>query len=144
MNPYIVSRTHSNISCQQWTDSYLSKVTLKSLGLWIQLGHRPGEACPNHEAAFDDDFIVIDAQSIHTVTLDFCGCERTMNRYRQLLSARLFPVTVNDPRTAATFSVMELFHILSFKSKITAFKFFHTIVWRTDNTGLTPIRVSSW
>ncbi|KAF8430758.1 hypothetical protein L210DRAFT_3614605 [Boletus edulis BED1] len=92
---------------------------VESLGLRIQLGHRPGEACPNREAAFDDDFVIIDAQSIHMVALDFC---------------------VNDPRTTATFSVMELFHILSFESKVTAFEFFHMIVQRTDNTGLTPIR----
>ena len=144
VNPCIASRTRSNISCQQWTNSYLSRVTLKSLGLQIQLGHQPGEVCPNREAAFDDDFVVIDAQSIHTVALNFCGCERATNRYRQLLSAHLFPAMVNDPRTAATFSVMELFHILSFESKITAFEFFHTIARQTDNTGLTPIRVSFW
>lgn len=137
--------TDSHRVSQQWsTGGYFVRVTLKTLGLWIQLGHRPGETCPNREPAFDDDFIVIDVHAIHAVGLDFCGCEYATNRYRQLLSARLFPATVNDSRTAATFSVMGLFHLLSFESKVTAFEFFHTVARRTDNTGLTPIRVSVW
>ncbi|KAG6373515.1 hypothetical protein JVT61DRAFT_6151 [Boletus reticuloceps] len=125
---------------EHWTNGYLIRTTLKHLGLRIQLGHKPGETCPNRQPAYDDDFVVIDVHAVHAVALDFCGCERAACHYKQLLRARWFLATIKEPRTAGTFAVMEHFHILSLKSKVTAYEFFHTLARQTDNTGLTPIR----
>ncbi|KAG2048880.1 hypothetical protein BDR06DRAFT_894657 [Suillus hirtellus] len=47
---------------------------------------------------------------------------------------------MTDPQTAATFNVLEHFHLLSYESKISAYKFFHGLARHTDNTGLSPIR----
>jgi hypothetical protein len=41
-----------------------------------------------------------------------------------------------DPRTAATFCILRQFHILSFKSKVSAYEFYHSLVHLTNNTGL--------
>lgn len=121
---------------------YGARTTLKSLSLHIKLGHKPGKTCPNHWSVYDEDFVVIDVHVVHSVSLDFCSCEWATSHYKQLLCSRWFPATVQEPRTAAMFAVMEYFHILSFKSKIMAYKFFHMLAQRTDNTGLTPICVS--
>ncbi|KAG6914117.1 hypothetical protein DXG01_002336 [Tephrocybe rancida] len=56
----------------------------------------------------------------------------------QLLRARLFPATVINPKTAATFSLLKTFELLSYKSKVSAFQFYHTLSRLTDNTGLNP------
>ncbi|KIK80550.1 hypothetical protein PAXRUDRAFT_15722 [Paxillus rubicundulus Ve08.2h10] len=48
--------------------------------------------------------------------------------------------SVDDPHTAATFHVLELFHLLSFKLKVSAYDFYHTLKRRTDNTGLSKPR----
>ncbi|KAG1737598.1 hypothetical protein EDD22DRAFT_852172 [Suillus occidentalis] len=48
---------------------------------------------------------------------------------------------LTDPRTVATFAVLELFHILSFESKISAYEFYHGLAWQTDNTSITPIHI---
>ncbi|KAG1797160.1 hypothetical protein EV424DRAFT_1352893 [Suillus variegatus] len=125
---------------QEWHGTFFVRISLKSLGLCVQLGHHPGEKCYNPEPAMADDFVVIDVHGIHEIGLDFCGCETTQVHYKQLLHARWFPSTVSNPQTAATFALMEFFHLLSFESKVLAYKFYYSIARRTDNTSITPIR----
>ncbi|KAF8875848.1 hypothetical protein BD779DRAFT_1475909 [Infundibulicybe gibba] len=43
-----------------------------------------------------------------------------------------------EPKTAATFRVLELFHLLSLTSKISAYEYYQTIHRRTDNIGVNP------
>ncbi|KAG2117119.1 uncharacterized protein F5147DRAFT_742928 [Suillus discolor] len=124
---------------KQWKDDFFHAVSLKSLGLCVQLGHRPGEECNNRRAAYDDDFVVIDIHGIHEIKLDYCGCGHAPSRYKQLLHLRWFPATTIDPRTAATFAVLEFFHLLSFESKVSAYEFYHSLTRRTDNVGTEPI-----
>ncbi|KAG2111490.1 hypothetical protein DEU56DRAFT_919993 [Suillus clintonianus] len=81
-----------------------------------------GQRCRKPKPAFDDDFTVIDVHGIHEVALDFCNSTST------------------DPRTAATFTVLEHFHLLSFESKVSAFEFYHCVARRSDNTGVKPIK----
>ncbi|KAH7918799.1 hypothetical protein BV22DRAFT_1199825 [Leucogyrophana mollusca] len=123
---------------KEWNGTFFERVTLKSLGLRIQLGHQLGESCPNPECAFGDAFVVIDSHGIHEVGVDFCGCEIAQTRTKQLLRARWFPSTSVDPKSAATFRALEEYHLLSFELKVSAYEFYGALVRRTDNTGLTP------
>ncbi|KAG1826541.1 hypothetical protein EV424DRAFT_1471591 [Suillus variegatus] len=125
---------------KEWHGTFFVRISLKSLGLRVQLGHHPGEKCYNPEPATADDFVVIDVHSIHEIGLDFCGCETVQVHYKQLLRAQWFPSSVSNPQTAATFALMEFFHLLSFESKVSAYEFYHSIARRTDNTSITPIR----
>ncbi|KAG1735547.1 hypothetical protein EDB19DRAFT_1993303 [Suillus lakei] len=102
-----------------WNSHFFQTTSLKSLGLWIQLGH-----C----LASNDDFVVIDVNGVHTVGLDFCGCETAELQVTQLLQVRLFPATT----------------ILSFKLKASALEFYHTVVQLTDNTGVHIPKVHGW
>lgn len=117
-------------------------MSLKALGLRIQLGHPDRTECPNPENAFHDDFTIIDSDGIHLVSLDYCGCQLATSKTTQLLRARLFPSTVIDPKTAATFRVLETFQLLSFTSKVSAFEYYRSLARRTDNTGTCPPPVS--
>ncbi|KAF7984577.1 hypothetical protein HWV62_13799 [Athelia sp. TMB] len=123
----------------RWNGSYFEPTTLKALGLRVQLGHTPGSKCANPVQAAGDDFVIIDGNGIHRVGLDYCGCTTAVGETVQLLRARLYPATVQAPKTAATFTVMEFFHILSFDSKASAFEYFHTLTRRTDNTGTVDV-----
>ncbi|KAG1818597.1 uncharacterized protein BJ212DRAFT_1446417 [Suillus subaureus] len=49
-------------------------MTLKSLGMQIQLGHNPGHWCHNPHPSSGDSFVMIDEHGIHEISLDFCGC----------------------------------------------------------------------
>ncbi|KAG1794534.1 uncharacterized protein HD556DRAFT_1431905 [Suillus plorans] len=125
---------------KEWTSGFFCCMTLKSLGMRIQLGHNPGHQCHNPRPSSGDTFVVIDVHSIHEITLDFCGCETAQIRFKQLLRARWYPATTTEPRTAATFSVLEQYHLLSFESKVSAYEFYHSLARRTDNTGLSLIK----
>ncbi|KAG1837469.1 hypothetical protein C8R48DRAFT_751632 [Suillus tomentosus] len=123
---------------QVWTNLWFSEVSLKDLGLRVQLGHRTGERCLLPERAFNDDFTLIDTNGIHAIALDFCGCEKAQTHAKQILRTAWFPVTTSAPRTAATFRILELYHLLSFEAKVSGYQFYHTIARLTDNTGLRP------
>ncbi|KAG1718109.1 uncharacterized protein EDB91DRAFT_1240970 [Suillus paluster] len=118
-----------------WNRSFFQCITLKQLGVQVQLGHNPGERCYKPSPAAGDDFVVIGLDGIHEIALDFCGCASAQIQYKQLLRMRWYPATVSEPRTAATFTVLQHFHILSFESKVSAYEFYHSLARRTDNSG---------
>lgn len=130
------------ITAQKWNTNFFERCHLKSLGLRIQLGHASPARCTNPVPAFNDDFTIIDSDGIHQVGLDFCGCQQAASPVVQLLRRRLFPATTIDPKTAATFRVLETFQLLSFSSKISGYEFYRSVARRTDNTGILPVPVS--
>ena len=120
---------------------YWVQQLLKELGLIIQLGHFPGELCYLSKTPYVDDFMIIDSNGIHSVVLWFCGCETADSYLQQLLRYCLFPVTMNKPKTAATFSVLEEFHLLSFESKVFIHHYYSTLTCHNNNTRLLPLKV---
>lgn len=130
-------------SLQKWNGRHFETSTFKSLGLRVQLGHVPGEVCPNPEPCYDDDFTIIDTDAIHAIGLDFCACGiSAQSRTVQLLRAQYFPATVVNPKSAATFRSLEVFELLSYESKASAFEFYQALARLTDNTGIDPPKVS--
>ncbi|KAG1846153.1 hypothetical protein C8R48DRAFT_750647 [Suillus tomentosus] len=123
-----------------WNGLFFECVSLKTLGLRIQLGHNLHDHCQNPRPSSGDDFVVIDVNGIHEVALDFCKCLTAQIWYKQLLRARWYPATTTDPCTTATFSVLEHYHLLSCESKVSAYEFYHSLARRSNNTGLIPIR----
>jgi hypothetical protein len=128
---------------QHWNDNFFEHTTLKDVGLRIQLGHRVGERCSNPATAAGDNFVVIDTNGVHEVGLDYCDCETAQHRTTQLLRARWYPATPVTPNTAATFNVLEHFHLLTFESKASVFEFLHALMRRTNNISITDVPVSS-
>lgn len=107
----------------------------------MQLNHPHNQPCLNPIAATNNDFIVIDNHGIHEISLDFCGCEAECDKTIQLLRHRMFPATVSNPKTAATFNCLERYHLECLEGKVTAFEFYHSLVRGTDNTGVTVPKV---
>jgi hypothetical protein len=83
----------------------------------------------------------MDTHGIHLISLDYCGCETAQTPYIQLLRNRWFPATVASPKTAATFRLLEHFHLLNLESKASAFEFYRGLMRETDNTGLNEPKV---
>ncbi|RXW15581.1 hypothetical protein EST38_g10274 [Candolleomyces aberdarensis] len=134
----VLSHTHQPLhQIKMWNGSHFVKATLKELGLRIQLGHRTGETCQNPLKATNDDFVIVDYDQIHEVGLDYCGCGATnKDQTVQLLERRFYPATTTNPKTAATFRVLEVFEMLQYEAKVSVFEFYQTIARLTDNTGL--------
>lgn len=128
---------------KKWQFGRLRRVTLKGLGLRIQLGHAYGSTCPNPQRAFGDKFVVLDISGIHEVGLDFCTCTSAAPKHVQLLRSRLFPATRIDPKTASTFRLMEHYHLLHNQTKVSGYEFYNTLARRTDNLGSEEQKVCS-
>ncbi|KAN0078443.1 hypothetical protein V8E55_010500 [Tylopilus felleus] len=121
---------------KMWNGKFFETVSLKALGLCVQLGHNPSHPCHNPKRCFDDTFVIIDTTGIHSISLDFCNCEHVQSQFKQLLRFAWFLATTSHPRSAATFRVLEQYHLLSLESKISAYEFYAALSRLMDNTGL--------
>jgi hypothetical protein len=144
---WIVLRIHDKLTdgvrIQFWDGLHFLSRTLKEVGLRIQLGHWVGDGrCDALRPAPDDAFVVVHDDGVEEVGLDYCGCGGTSMTV-QLLRAGLYLATTTNPRSAATFSVLRAFHLMSFESKCSAYEFYHHLARSSDNTGLKPPPVSS-
>ncbi|KAK0440544.1 hypothetical protein EV421DRAFT_1737210 [Armillaria borealis] len=129
----MVSRHYGNPlhRIQEWTGTFFKRTTLAALGLVLPLGHDPDTCCPT---PCRGRLQVLDLEGIQTVHVDWCECTQSQSRWRQLLCSHFFPSTVVHPQMATTFWTLEVFHLLSFMSKVSGYEFYHTLVRLTDNT----------
>jgi len=136
------SLTHVQI----WTGTYFERTSLRDLGLRFQLGHPAGVKCCNPTLAFDDDFILMDINGVHSVALNFCNCETAQPHdiQVQLLRMRWYPATTTNPQTAATLRLLDHFQMYTFESKGSAFEYYQSLTRLTDNTGTRQPKVSQF
>ena len=131
------------LQCEQrWTGSFFERTTLADHGLCVQLGHG-GDAC-KHPDIMRSQLTVLDVNGIHQVNVAYCNCEKAIGSFErriQLLRAGWFPATLDRPKTVITFDALDLFHALTLQSKITFYDFYHTLVRRTDNSGIRVVPV---
>ena len=88
-----------------------------------------------------NSFTVIDSHGIHEVGMDFCGCGTQGTMTEQLIRRQLYPATVLNPTTAATFRALHHFQLLSFESKCSVYEYFQALTRESDNTGTLNIKV---
>ncbi|THV01339.1 hypothetical protein K435DRAFT_853897 [Dendrothele bispora CBS 962.96] len=127
---------------QSWNGKFFERVSLRRLGLVVQLGHLDGSECDNPLRG-PSKFMVVHTNGVHRVELNYCGCTNSIStlsgsqhqKWEQLMRARWFPATHTRPQTACTFQMLQQFHILTLCGKITAFDYYRGIERLTDNTG---------
>ncbi|KAJ7431013.1 hypothetical protein B0H11DRAFT_2165862 [Mycena galericulata] len=123
---------------ERWTGTFFERISLKSMGLRVQLGHSAYTTCANPRAGHEE-FIVLNWNGLHTVAVDFCGCANAHaagTRRQQLLRRSWYPSTHAEPQTAATFRVLEMFHIMTLQGKVTTYDFYSGLEKMSDNTGM--------
>ncbi|KAF9024499.1 hypothetical protein BDZ89DRAFT_1136019 [Hymenopellis radicata] len=97
---------------QRWNGLFHERVTLRALGLRLQLGHNDGNPCVNPQPG-PNDFMILHSNGIHKVNVDFCGCEHRVAHRLQMLRAEVFPATSRYPKTGVTFRLLEDFERMS-------------------------------
>ncbi|KAF7799449.1 hypothetical protein EIP86_010684 [Pleurotus ostreatoroseus] len=128
---------------KKWNGSYFEKVTLQSLGLTIQLGHKQSEKCA-HPIPARSKMVVLHTNGIHPTSINYCGCDRAEaagNVRQQLMRNSLYPATEQDPMTCSTFTLLETTHIQNVQSKSGVYDLYMALERLTDNTGLRSTRV---
>ncbi|KAF8121870.1 hypothetical protein EV363DRAFT_1301532 [Boletus edulis] len=123
----------------QWTGSFFEDSSLNLAGFEVHLGHEgkscpsrapnkpdlnelPGsgldewintdeEYIPSNLRAPDhEDYLtIVDTTGIHYLTINYCRCPDSPPAYMQLFRNKLFPATLDQPRTAFTFHVLDDF-----------------------------------
>ncbi|KAJ7238471.1 hypothetical protein C8J57DRAFT_1528783 [Mycena rebaudengoi] len=109
---------------QKWDGITFRKSTLQELGLRVQLGH---EGCVNPNPG-NKNFVVLALSYIHSVSVDFCGCEQEH---------------LHGPPTCATFELLDFFHMQTLQGKTTMYDFYTVLEKLTDSTGIKPTGTAS-
>lgn len=126
---------------KEWTGTYFKQMTLRELGLRVQLGHPPGVRCLFGTAA-NKDFVLIDTTGIHFLAVDYCGCTHpVVERRQQVMRACWWPATSLDPQTCATFNAIKQFHLLNCLGHVSAYDYLRMLELLTSNDGLIPVPV---
>ncbi|KAJ7170643.1 hypothetical protein C8R43DRAFT_1120404 [Mycena crocata] len=124
---------------KEWTGEFWDDVTLVSLGLVYQLGHR-GLSCPvPHDVL--RRMVVIHTNGIHTIHYRYCGCDLSdrASNLDQLLRNAWYPATTVDPATCTTFEALKLYRLLNVVGNLNVHDFVGTLEHRTDPTKIKPI-----
>jgi hypothetical protein len=109
-------------------------VSLKSLGLQIQLNHS-GTYCEN-PLPCHVSMVVIHTNGIHEIAFLYCGCSRAISQHLQLLRRRVYPSSQCHIQTSATFELLESLHKTSLTTKSSTFDLYRAIEKITNNTGI--------
>ncbi|KAJ7581288.1 hypothetical protein C8J56DRAFT_793853 [Mycena floridula] len=113
---------------------FFHRVSLKSLGLTLQLGHSDSSPCFMSQPT--KSFIILHSNGIHEVQVNFCGCNGALGHVAQLMRQRLYPATVDQPNTTATFACLDEGLAHSYSSQETSYEYYKVLENLTDNTGL--------
>jgi hypothetical protein len=127
---------------QEWNSSFFEHLYLRDLGLRIQLNHPPGSIC-QWRTASHKDFVVLHMNSIHSVNIDFCGCSPAVSNKQQLLHTSWWPAMPLELQMCARFALLNQLHLLSLQGKTSAFDFYRSLEYITENHGLWKLPVSN-
>ncbi|KAJ7753086.1 hypothetical protein DFH07DRAFT_744589 [Mycena maculata] len=119
---------HQMHHIEQWDGTAFVRTSLITWGHVVNLGHG-GKRCKN--AGSEDQgrkSVIVDTNGIHFARIVYCACgETVMPDPIQLIGARLFPATLDTPKTAFTFEVMHNFHVHNLTSKKTASDYYRAL-----------------
>lgn len=118
---------------QKWTGSSFEKVSLKSLGLVIQLNH--STVCEN-PLPCHTSLAIIHTNGIHEVAFRYCGCSRAISPHLQLLRRRIYPSSQLNIMTCATFESLNTLHKVSLTTKSSTYDLHRALETLTNNTGI--------
>jgi len=99
---------------KRWTGTYFARTTLAELGYVLYLGHG-GSRCPSMGEARGGDWngtlVVVDIGHIHTHNVAWCTCTDAPSKWTQLIEMQLYPGSVQYPRTAFTFRLLDYYQL---------------------------------
>ncbi|CAG8651510.1 606_t:CDS:10, partial [Acaulospora colombiana] len=105
----------------KWTGSFFEGASCASLGLELSIPHRDGTPCCRQKRR--PNFTVIHSNGFHQLCVNQCICPGSLSFDLQLLQLRLFPASVQSPRTAFTFEALNYFRIIHLEGQISSHAF---------------------
>ncbi|KAJ7212719.1 hypothetical protein GGX14DRAFT_313533, partial [Mycena pura] len=90
----------------------------------IYLGH-DGDFCEH--SAPRQHFTLADTNGVHPTVIAFCGCPDAPAHWKQLLTAGIFPATIQSPQTGFTFRVLEQWREYRHQGHLSIWDFTHIL-----------------
>ncbi|PPQ86897.1 hypothetical protein CVT25_012538 [Psilocybe cyanescens] len=119
---------------QQWTSSCFVDVSLRTLGLKLQLNHSGGHC--NNPIPCHANMVVLHTNRIHSINIFYCGCARTIAPHLQLLRRRLYPASQLCVKTCASFELLCHLHKLALTTKASTYDFYRCLEKSTTCLGI--------
>ncbi|KAK7435289.1 hypothetical protein VKT23_019734 [Stygiomarasmius scandens] len=126
---------------EKWNGFFFDQVSLRELGLIVYLGpHKPGDIC--NQPRIINYFTVIHVNGLHDIRVAYCNCDKfRAGEWRQQLLRRCwFPATHTDPRTCATFDVLNHFHVMTLQGKVTTYDYYNGLEKLRNNAILKKLK----
>ena len=80
-------------------------------------------------------FLVLHTNGIHDIAIQYCGCDRAIPQYIQLLHHGFYPAFQFTIKTCVMFALLNLLHKLALTTKASAYDFYRALEKLTVNTG---------
>jgi hypothetical protein len=108
--------------------------------LEMQLGHDGGPCVkPEKESRV---LIAVDSSGMRKIRVRYCACQ-PIERWQQLMRARLYPSSDIKPRSCFTFDFLDTFIKVSLQGKIPLYDFYLSILHKSHNTATSDKLVST-
>jgi hypothetical protein len=133
---------HPFHSISEWNGKYFQSTTLQAMGFVLHFGHG-GSACSSYEKMEGGEFTVVDVDRVHTHTVAWCGCGGAPERWKQLLRMKLYPASVQYPKTVFTFRLLQYYGIDTLECGATASSFMTKLKRLTNPHHPQTVAVSS-
>ncbi|PPQ76700.1 hypothetical protein CVT26_004470 [Gymnopilus dilepis] len=127
-------RTNPFHRVEKWSEGRFTQVSLKSLGLKIQLNHT-GLYCEN-PIPCHTNMLVLHTNGIHEVAIQYCGCMNAVPHHIQLLRRRLYPSSQISVKNCSTFELLRHLHYMALATKASTYDFYRALEKSTNNTGI--------
>jgi hypothetical protein len=128
---------------EKWNGEYFERMDISQIGHTISLGHE-GAPCPSSQLDTSAvNFIIVDTNGVHKTRVSFCNCVDNGSRVQQLMKARLFPASTDQPTTAFSFRVLKDFHLQTLESKKSAYDYLGALRRLTNNANPDGVPVST-
>ena len=115
-------------------DSRFVDVSLKSIGLKVQLNHA-SMYCENPSSSHAA-LLVIHTNGIHDVAIQYCDCSRKIPHHIQLLRRGFYPASQQSVKTCATFTLLDQLHKFALTTKASTYDFYRALEKIMTNTGI--------
>jgi CxC2 like cysteine cluster associated with KDZ transposases len=116
----------------------MEEISLSKLGLVTFFGHG-GEICPMVTQTYTLTILHIDG--FHNISVGYCGCASALPPHLQLFDGRLFPASIDNPKTAFSFELLRQYQIHHLEGKGSAYSYIQSLYRLTNDEGLVEIPV---
>lgn len=124
---------------KRWNGKFMEEVSLSKLGLVTSFGHN-GDPCPTATLTHPLDVLHIDG--FHKITIGYCACSSSLPYHLQLFDGKLFPASIDQPKTVFTFELLCHYQIHHLEGKGSAYTYIQSLYRLTNDEGLSDIPVS--